>query len=155
MCSRRFGNGGDQCFGDTPTNATVDGQSLLSVLQTNNLTLSRYGYSELFARITTGNVSGRALRNTQFKLIAFTSGTTEFLRLNSDPYEKTNLVNTAMSATQLGNYYSLVMKLGDYQIALSPPSITGLARSNAQFIVTCSAISPTATASGARRHSTA
>lgn len=41
-----------------------------------------------------------------------------------------------MNATQLGNYYSLFMKLGNYQIALAPPVITGFTRSNALFSVT-------------------
>ena len=119
-----------------PTNNPIDGQSLLPVLQTNNLTLSRWSYSELFGTNYAASVSGRALRNAQYKLIAFTSGTQEFYDLNSDPYEKTNLLNSAMSATPLGNYYSLVMKLGDYQTALSPPVITSLMRSNSQFLVT-------------------
>ena len=120
-----------------PTNVTVDGQSLLSVVKTYNLTLTRYAYSELFGTNNpTAANAGRALHNAQYKLISFTSGTSEFYDLLADPYEATNLLNTAMTATQLGNYYALVMKLGDYQIALAPPVITGLARSNAQFIIT-------------------
>jgi hypothetical protein len=98
--------------------------------------LSRYGYSEQFGTngITAAN-AGRALQNAQFKLISFTSGANEFYDLLADPYEATNLLNTAMTATQLGNYYSLVLKLGDYQSALAAPVITGFARSNAQFVV--------------------
>ena len=119
-----------------PTNNPIDGQSLLPVLLTNQITLSRWSYSELFGTNYTASVSGRALRNAQYKLIAFTGGTNEFYDLNSDPYEKTNLLNSAMSATPLGNYYALVMKLGDYQIALTPPVIQGVAKTNAQFTVT-------------------
>jgi hypothetical protein len=118
-----------------PMNNPIDGQSLLPVLQTNNLTLPRYAFSELFGTNYSANVSGRALRSGQYKLIAFTSGTSEFYDLNSDPYEKTNLLNSAMSASALGNYYGLVLKLGDYQIALAPPVITGFAKTNAQFSV--------------------
>ena len=120
-----------------PANVTVDGQSLMPVLKTNNLTLARYSYSELFgAGVVPASATGRTLHNSQYKVIAFTSGTNEFYDLNSDPFEATNLLNTAMTATQSGNYYSLLMKLGDYQIALAPPVITGFARSNSQFVVT-------------------
>jgi arylsulfatase A-like enzyme len=118
-----------------PTTNVIDSQSLLSVLQTNNLTLLRWSYSELFGTNYSASVSGRALRNSQYKLIAFTSGTQEFYDLNSDPYEKTNLLATAMNATQLGNFYALTLKLGDYQIALGKPVINSFAKTNAQFSV--------------------
>ena len=118
-----------------PTNVAVDGQSLLPVLQTNNLTLPRLAYSEMFGTNSTASQSGRALRNAQYKLINFASGTNGFYDLNGDPYEKTNLLATTMNATQLGNYYSLVLKLGDYQIALAKPVINSFARSNQTFMV--------------------
>ena len=99
--------------------------------------LTRYAYSELFGtNVTPASATGRTLRNTQFKLINFNDGHDEFYDLLGDPYEKTNLLNSAMSATQSGNYYSLMMKLGDYQIALMPPVITSIAKTNAQFVVT-------------------
>lgn len=120
-----------------PSNVTIDGQSLLPVLQTNNLTLPRCGYSELFGTNNpTAANAGRALANSRYKLIDFTAQADEFYDLATDPYEATNLLATAMNATQLANYYSLEMKLGDYQIALSPPVITGFVKTNAQFLIT-------------------
>jgi arylsulfatase A-like enzyme len=120
-----------------PTNNPIDGQSLLAVLQTNNLTLARYAYSELFGTnsVTMAN-AGRALRDSRYKLIDFTAQADEFYDLAVDPYEKTNLLATTMTATQLANYYSLTLKLGDYQIALAPPAITGTGKTNTQFTVT-------------------
>ena len=119
-----------------PTNVPIDAQSLLPVLKTNNLTLARYSYSELFgAGVIPASATGRTLHNPQYKVIAFSNGTNEFYDLNSDPYEATNLLKTAMNATQSGNYYSLVLKLGDYQTALARPVINSVARSNLQFAV--------------------
>ncbi len=119
-----------------PTNSPVDGQSLLAVLQTNNLTLARYAYSELFGTNVQAIANGgRALRDARYKLIDFTAKADEFYDLAVDPYEKTNLLATTMNATQSGNYYSLVLKLGDYQAALATPIINSFARSNLQFIV--------------------
>ena len=119
-----------------PTNVPVDGQSLLAALTGTNV-LARYAYSELFgANVVPASAAGRTLRNSQFKLISFTDGHNEFYDLLGDPYEKTNLQNSALNAAQLGNYYSLTMKLGDYQIALTPPVITRVAKTNAQFLVT-------------------
>jgi arylsulfatase B len=120
-----------------PTNNPIDGQSLLSVLQTNNLMLPRYAYTELFGTntLTMAN-GGRALRDARYKLIDFTAKADEFYDLSVDPYEKTNLLAAPMNAAQSGNYYSLVLKLGDYQIALAPPVISSFARSNDQFAVT-------------------
>lgn len=119
-----------------PATVTIDGQSLMPVLIGTN-TLSRYGFAEQFSTNNpTAAKAGRALQDGRYKLISFTAGRQEFYDLQNDPYESTNLLNTAMSATTLGNYYSLLMKLGDYQIALTPPVITGLAKTNAQFTVT-------------------
>ena len=121
-----------------PTNVTIDSQSLLPVLKTNNLTQTRYSYSELFGAgvLPSTNAAGRTLHNSPYKVIAFFNGTNEFYDLKSDPYEATNLLATTMNPTQSGNYYSLVLKLGDYQIALAKPVINSFAWSNANFTVT-------------------
>ena len=119
-----------------PTNNPIDGQSLLAVLQTNNLTLPRYAFTELFSTNTqTIANAGRALRDVRYKLIDFTSKPDEFYDLAVDPYEATNLLATTMNPTQLANYYSLTMKLGNYQNALTAPVITGFSKTNAQFSV--------------------
>lgn len=55
-----------------PTNVTIDGQSLMPALQTTNV-LARYAFSEIFGTNVPANASGRALHNSQFKLINFTA----------------------------------------------------------------------------------
>ena len=118
-----------------PAGVTIDSQSLLPVLQT-NMNLTRYAYSELFGTNIAANVGGRALHNGQFKLIRFTNGSEVFYDLANDPYEGTNLLNGVLTATQLANYYSLVIALGAYQDALAAPVITGMVRTSGQFSVT-------------------
>jgi arylsulfatase A-like enzyme len=109
-----------------PSANKIDGQSLVSALTATN-TLTRFAYSELFGtNAQTVANGGRALQNTQFKLISFTDGHKEFYDLANDPLELTNLVSTTMTATQSGNYYALTLKLGDYQTTLAAPSITSL-----------------------------
>jgi hypothetical protein len=103
------------------------------VLQTNNLTLPRYAFSELFGTAVTNG--GRALRDARYKLIDFTSKADEFYDLAVDPYEATNLLATTMNAAQSGNYYSLTLKLGDYQTALGKPVVNSFGKTNAQFSV--------------------
>ena len=119
-----------------PASVPIDGQSLMPALSATNVQ-TRDAYSELFGdNVVPASATGRTLRNSQFKLINFSDGHNEFYDLLGDPFEKTNLLNSAMSTVQSGNFYSLMLKLGDYQIALTPPVITSLARSNAQFVVT-------------------
>ena len=61
-----------------PSGTPIDGQSLVSALTATN-TLTRFAYSELFGtNAQTIANGGRALRNTQFKLLAFTDGHKEF-----------------------------------------------------------------------------
>jgi arylsulfatase A-like enzyme len=102
-----------------PTSNPIDGQSLLSVLQTSNLTLSRHAYSEFFGtNILAVSNGGRALRDARYKLIDFTVGADQFYDLAVDPYEKTNLLVTAMNATQLANYAAGHHRLGQDQRAV-------------------------------------
>ena len=118
-----------------PTNVTIDSQSLMPIM-TNNATLSRYAYSELFGTNVISTTAGRALRNGQFKLIQFSNGQKAFYDLANDAYEGTNLLSGALNATQQSNYYSLTLKLAGYQLTLAQPIITSFARSNFQFALT-------------------
>jgi arylsulfatase A-like enzyme len=117
-----------------PTNVTLDSQSILPAL-TGTTNLTRYMYAEMFNTNAPAATDGRVLRNQQFKLIRFDTGDEAFYDLLADPTELTNLLSGTMSSTQLANYYSLQMKLGQYQVALTAPTISGHARSNNQFSV--------------------
>ncbi len=118
-----------------PVGVTIDAQSLMPALQTTN-TYARLAYSELFGAGVTNISTGRALRNTEFKLIRFNSGTNQFYDLANDPYEGTNLLSTAMTARAQSNYNSLTLKFGYYQTNLAVPAIAGLARENNRFDLT-------------------
>jgi arylsulfatase A-like enzyme len=114
-----------------PTNIVLDAQSFLSALvATSNL--PRHSFSEKFGNATP-SVDGRALRNTQFKLLQYTNGVEAFYDLAADPYEATNLLRGTLTATQQANYYSLVMRLGSYQDTLAPPVILRTERANSHF----------------------
>ena len=117
-----------------PANVTIDSQSVMGAVRgTSNLT--RYVYAEKFGT-NTPSADGRALRNGQFKLIQFTNVTEEFYDLAVDPFEHTNLLSRALTATQQANYYSLEMRLGRYQDTLTAPVITSSGRTNNQFSAT-------------------
>ena len=117
-----------------PSSVPIDGQSLLSALQTTN-TQTRYAYSELFGTNIAASAGGKALHNSQFKLIQFNDSHEEFYDLKNDPYEATNLLSGAMTSMQISNYYSLEMRLGNYQNTLALPIVTAFARSDAQFAI--------------------
>ena len=118
-----------------PPTVMIDGQSLMPALQTTN-SLPRYAYSELFgAGVIPQSAVGRTLRNSQFKLIRFTSKE-EFYDLQNDPYETVNLLTNGLSATAQSNYFGLSLKLAGYQSALAQPIIAGFNKTNLQFTAT-------------------
>jgi len=118
-----------------PSGVPIDGQSLMSALQTTNILL-RYAYSELFGtNVVPQSATGQTLRNPQFKLIRFSDKHEEFYDLQNDPYEAVNLLSNAMSATQQANYYSLQMRLGNYQSTLAAPNISAFTKTSSQFAI--------------------
>jgi arylsulfatase A-like enzyme len=120
----------------TLTTNVIDSQSIVPLL-TGTSNLTRYVYAEKFNTNAPVASDGRALRNSQFKLIQFT-GSEELYDLLADPYEHTNLLSQAMTATQQANYYSLVMRLGFYQDALIAPTISTFTHTNNLFSATVS-----------------
>ena len=117
-----------------PTNVTIDGQSLLPILQGGSNS-RRYVFTEVFGLDRPPGSSGKALRNSQFKLIQF-DNRQEFYDLAVDPYEKTNLLSSALTATAQSNYFSLTLRLGGYQQTIAQPVINGKSRSGNQFTLT-------------------
>ena len=123
----------------TPTGTTLDSQSLLPVLQNQSVTRSLvFGdYYDLGFPNLSG--SGRVLRNLQYKLIRFQTGTDQFYDLLADPYEGTNLFangynGAAMTPARQTAYNSLVTQLANYNTA---PTISTIAnQSTAQGTAT-------------------
>ena len=119
-----------------PTNVPIDGQSLMSALQTTS-TLTRYAYTELFgSNVVPQSATGQTLRNPQFKLIRFNDKHEEFYDLKNDPYEAVNLLTNTLTTTAQSNYFGLSLKLAGYQSALAQPVILGAAKTNLQFTAT-------------------
>ena len=117
------------------TNVTIDSQSLLPALQSTNA-IARYVFAQKFDTNTPTSADGRVLRNDQFKLLDFDDGHDEFYDLSADPDEQTNLLGGALTTAQSANYYSLVLKLGDYQNALTAPVIAAYSLNGNQFTAT-------------------
>jgi arylsulfatase A-like enzyme len=119
-----------------PASKTIDGQSLLPVLG-GATDSARRVYIELFNTNSPSADDGRGLRNAQFKLLRFTVGAREeFYDLVADPNEQTNLLNGALTPTQLSNYYSLTLGFGGYQDDYAQPALTHCVRTGSQFTVT-------------------
>ena len=119
-----------------PSGIPIDGQSLVTVLQTTN-TFSRYAYSELFGtNVVPQSATGQTLRNPQFKLIRFSDKHEEFYDLQKDSYEAVNLLTNTLTASAQSNYFGLSLKLAGYQSALAQPVIVGVGKTNLQFNAT-------------------
>jgi arylsulfatase A-like enzyme len=121
--------------GTVPANVTIDSQSLLPILR-DEPDVPRHVFTELFGDNLANSQDGRALRNEQFKLIRFHDGREGFYDLLADPYEATNLLAGALTATQQAHYYALTMKLADYQESAATPVITSYTRAAGQFAIT-------------------
>lgn len=120
----------------TNTTNAVDSKSLLSVLQ-NQPDVPRYNFSEYYSPMTgVAANSGRTIRNSDYKFITLTNGSKFFFNLSADPYEKTNLLLNPLTLTAQSNYNALTMRLGNYQSALSPPTLTSFGSTNGQFTIT-------------------
>jgi arylsulfatase A-like enzyme len=118
-----------------PTNVMIDSQSVLAAAETES-NIARFVYVEKFGS-STPSPDARALRNARFKLIQFTeTGTEEFYDLLADPTEKTNLLSGTLTGSQLGEYYSLEMRLGLYQNTLNAPTISSFSLATNRFSAT-------------------
>ncbi|MBM3858785.1 MAG: hypothetical protein FJ395_03940 [Verrucomicrobia bacterium] len=107
-----------------PATTTIDGRSLLPLLRNETETTPRYAYADLFGDSIASTDAGKALRNTQYKLIRFQSGTEAFYDLLADPAENSPLDLAGLTDVQRANYYSLVLRLARYQDTLTTPVIT-------------------------------
>ena len=126
---------GGSVSGAVPSGVPIDGQSLVAALTGTNL-LTRYGYTEQFGTNNpTAANAGRALQDSRYKLISFSTGVNEFYDLQTDPYEGTNLLAGALTAEQQKFYDRLQFRLYGYTTN-SGPRITSAAWAGNQFSCT-------------------
>ena len=120
----------------TNTTNAIDSRSLLPVLQ-NQPEVARYNFSEFYSSMAGVSAnSGRTIRNSDYKFITLTNGTRLFFHLATDPYERTNLLLNPLTLTAQSNYNALTMRLGNYQSALVPPTLTSFGSTSGQFTIT-------------------
>jgi len=115
-----------------PTNHMIDSRSLVGILSgTATNDPARWVLSENFSDSATVTPNpGRALRNSQYKLIQYRSGTNELYDLWSDPLETTNLLSRPLSASEQAAYNALAAKSDEWQ---SRPVLTSWEKTGAQF----------------------
>ena len=93
-----------------PTNKPVDSKSLLPIIKNQTTTVRPWAFSEIF-KTTTDSSDGKAMMNTDYKLIRFDDGRERFYNLTIDPSELNNLLNTTMTSADNTNYAYLCNQL--------------------------------------------
>lgn len=106
-----------ELFGDTawPTqigSTVVDSKSLLPILQNTATTARPWSFTEVF-RTTPLSTDGKAIRNTDYKLIKFANGTERLFNLTANTSEITsnNLLSSTMTSTDISNYNYLCSEM--------------------------------------------
>lgn len=94
-----------------PAMVSHDSVSILPLLDDPGLNAVRnYVVAERF-RFPTADSDGKTIRNEEFKLIRFDSGTEQFYDLLADSTEATDLLNGTLTANEQANYDSLSAEL--------------------------------------------
>ncbi len=86
-----------------PINKPVDSKSILPILHNQSNQIRPWSFCEMF-KVTPDSADGKAMRNTDYKLIRFDYGQEEFYHLSADSLELNNLLNGTLTATELTNY---------------------------------------------------
>ncbi|MEO0006136.1 MAG: hypothetical protein RJA20_332 [Bacteroidota bacterium] len=89
-----------------PGNKPVDSKSILPILDNSTTSVRPWQFTEIF-KLTPDAKDGKTMRNTDYKLLRFDSGTEEFYHITNDPDENTNLLTGTLDAGQLSNYQYL------------------------------------------------
>ena len=102
-----------------PASVTHDSISILPLLEDPALgVLRNHVVAERF-RVTTVARDGKTIRNDEFKLIRFDSGSEEFYDLFADETELLDLLGETLTATEQANYDSLTAELDNLLLNLS------------------------------------
>ncbi|WP_418262027.1 sulfatase-like hydrolase/transferase [Flavobacterium faecale] len=90
----------------TGTTTYQDGVSVKPFLSSSSVAKRNFVYSELFTSLGNSN-EGYALRNENYKLIHLSSGTEYFYKIDTDPFEQTNLLSGDLSSEAQQNLDNL------------------------------------------------
>ena len=88
-----------------PSNKPVDSKSLMPILLNTETSVREWTFTEVFKDTPTPG-DGKAMRNTEYKLIKFDDGTEKFFNLTTNPTEtmNQNLLLGTLTTTQSNNY---------------------------------------------------
>ena len=88
-----------------PSNKPVDSKSLMSILLNTATSVRPWAFTEVFKDTPTSG-DGKAMRNTDYKLIKFDDGTEKFFHITTNPTEtiNQNLLLGTLTTTQSTNY---------------------------------------------------
>ena len=88
-----------------PSNKPVDSKSLMPILLNTETSVREWAFTEVFKDTPTPG-DGKAMRNTDYKLIKFDDGTEKFFNLTTNPTEtmNQNLLLGTLTTTQSNNY---------------------------------------------------
>lgn len=89
-----------------PSTTTVDARSFLPYLRGEKIIMRDWIFSEVFAPTPKAN-DGKAIRNTEYKLLRFDDGREEFYHLAVDPTEQNNLLRSFLKPEEQTAYTSL------------------------------------------------
>ncbi len=93
-----------------PGNITVDSRSLMPIVKNQSSVIHDWIFTEQFNPVTDPK-DGKAIRNQEYKLIAFDSGNQELYHLTTDPLEETDLLLQNLTNSDSANYNYLCNEL--------------------------------------------
>ena len=107
-----------ELFGDTtwqnniPANKPVDSQSIMPILKNQSTAIRSWVFTEVF-KTTSAPGDGKAMRNSEYKLLDFDNGTQKFYHISTDTTENNNLLNGTLNATEMSNYTYLCNEMSN------------------------------------------
>ena len=99
-----------------PNGVLVDSRSLMPIVKNQSTNVHDWVFTEVFDPMPMPE-SGKAIRNTDYKLIVFDDGHQEFYNLTTDGLEQNNLLLQTLSNIELTNYNYLCNEMGTLQLA--------------------------------------
>ncbi len=92
------------------SNVDIDSRSMMPIILNQSNQIRNWSFSEIF-KLTTDSSDGKAIKNSDYKLIRFDYGREEFYHITLDPAESDNLLNRTLNAIEQNNYNYLCNEL--------------------------------------------
>ncbi len=89
-----------------PLNKPTDSKSIQPIIKNVTDNIRPWSFSEIF-KLSTDDADGKAMRNSDYKLIHFDNGKEEFYHLALDPDEQDNLLTRSLTEIEKMNYIYL------------------------------------------------